>query len=342
MRIAFFYGPVWLVYPFIHVELRLKRCRVAVCCTMCIYIVTGHKIFKKRKTLRSFSRKRASNPPVIANPFTAANLNGIERRTEISIKYTTDTVDSESTVVTPSYEDESRSSFSSTQNLSDNVQPSTTTAPSALPPSRFNPMKWTHPVHEERQGEDPGSRYTAAVSAHKTIEPVETALPRSRHNNSNVRRTPAMEGNSAAWSYFKVAFLMFAALFIVWVPSTINRLQQFINKDKPIFGLNLASALVLPLQGFWNSMVYISTTWPECKRAITEVLDAIAAAKGRTLLPEHQRKDSEHTLTEPEPEFEAEIPLGEILEQDAPIPALHSNTSSTDSIRKPTQYHSKV
>jgi hypothetical protein len=136
--------------------------------------------------------------------------------------------------------------------------------------------------------------------------------------NPNARRNLTIEGNTAAWSYFKVAFLMFAALFIVWVPSTVNRLQSFISSDNPIFGLNLASALVLPLQGFWNMMVYISTTWPECKRATREILDAIAAAKHphKHRIP-HARKDSEHTLTTKEnQEFDSvQVPLTAILKR---------------------------
>lgn len=99
--------------------------------------------------------------------------------------------------------------------------------------------------------------------------------PQVRPNPPRRRTAPNQEGSAAAWGYVKVAFLMFAALFIVWVPSTVNRLQQFVNKDRPIFALNLASALVLPLQGFWNSMIYMSTTWPECKRAWRETLNAV-------------------------------------------------------------------
>lgn len=155
--------------------------------------------------------------------------------------------------------------------------------------------------------------------------------------NPNVRRNAAMEGNTAAWSYFKVAFLMFAALFIVWVPSTVNRLQQFINKDSPIFGLNLASGLVLPLQGFWNSMVYVSTTWPECKRAVREILDMIVAGKHSGVRPGGPRKNSEHTLTTPDNQkfdMTEDVPLSEMMDQRGPTPDLYSQMPSAESINK--------
>lgn len=28
------------------------------------------------------------------------------------------------------------------------------------------------------------------------------------------------------------------------------------------FGLNYTSSFVLPLQGFWNSLIYVSISWP--------------------------------------------------------------------------------
>jgi hypothetical protein len=140
-----------------------------------------------------------------------------------------------------------------------------------------------------------------------------------------------MEGNTGAWGYFKVAFLMFAALFIVWVPSTINRVQQFVNKGSPVFGLNLASALVLPLQGFWNAMIYMSTTWPECKRAFAETLyPSLSATHHRSW--DLDRKNSQRTVSTDETQgYGAEIPLGEMLKQTVPS-RIHSRMSSSETM----------
>jgi hypothetical protein len=35
--------------------------------------------------------------------------------------------------------------------------------------------------------------------------------------------------------------------------------------DEPVYGLNFASGLVLPLQGFWNTVINIMTSLPACK-----------------------------------------------------------------------------
>ncbi|KAI9374531.1 hypothetical protein BJX61DRAFT_497664 [Aspergillus egyptiacus] len=71
----------------------------------------------------------------------------------------------------------------------------------------------------------------------------------------------ASEVNAAAWAYTKYAMLFFVALLATWVPSTINRVHALVHPDTPVFGLNYASSFVLPLQGFWNGIIYISISW---------------------------------------------------------------------------------
>ncbi|KAF2270920.1 family A G protein-coupled receptor-like protein [Lojkania enalia] len=327
MRIAFFYGPVWVV----------------IVLTLSIYVVTGHKIFKKRAALRSFSRHTPSDTFPVINPFTACNLNNIERKTDIHI--ITETIDSEATVVPQAYGGESRSSFASTRNLS--------TPPIQIPPRiaspsspRFARVNWGSGARgiddiEQIQDDNPASGYKVTVTADHSPLDIEAANARTMsvgQNTAQVRRTAAMDGNTAAWGYFKVAFLMFTALLIVWVPSTINRLQQFADEGHPIFGLNLASALVLPLQGFWNAMVYISTTWPECKRAMAEVLRVSSRSKHSDNRPHLHGNESERTVTSTcDYEFEgnAEVPLTVMLKQGPPSSRRHSQVSSTETMKTP-------
>ncbi|KAF2747632.1 hypothetical protein M011DRAFT_494364 [Sporormia fimetaria CBS 119925] len=307
LRIAFFYVPVWVV----------------VCLTLSIYVYTGYTIFMRRRKLAqlsSVSRDAANPPVVIANPFTAANAKGISATTEISVRYTTDSIRSESTAIDQRCANDSRSSFSSTRNLSGHHQGPNGAIIQGIRTNgtdgRISSAHRTAVGSEDNL--EPNPNYKANITADGPIGEISVSQPNTTPAayNPNHRRNAAMEGNSAAWSYFKVAFLMFAALFIVWVPSTVNRLQQFIDRDDPIFGLNLASALVLPLQGFWNAMVYISTTWPECKRAFTEILDAVAAIRHpNSARPVHRHKDSQHTLTTGETqEFETvQIGLQDML-----------------------------
>ncbi|KFY95953.1 hypothetical protein V498_03031 [Pseudogymnoascus sp. VKM F-4517 (FW-2822)] len=70
--------------------------------------------------------------------------------------------------------------------------------------------------------------------------------------------------NRAAWAYLKCAMLFFLALLITWVPATINRLATLADPNLVSFPLNFIEALFLPLQGFWNAIIYITTSVPAC------------------------------------------------------------------------------
>lgn len=246
-------------------------------------------------------------------------------------------VDRDSDLIVPTGTNESRSSFSSTKQLSNVVEVQSRTA---SPENQFSHVNWA-----------PGSTHISSASVARPEDTVHngyraTAFSNNRgkviveenirsisisHSKPNIRRTAALEGNAAAWGYFKVAFLMFAALFIVWVPSTVNRLQQIIHKDHSIFWLNLASALVLPLQGFWNSMIYISTTWSECKRALAETVEIFSSASRRRKSASSAR-DSDRTLaTSDSQEFETPIALDTVT-SDAESQHLQTTRSSSEII----------
>lgn len=78
------------------------------------------------------------------------------------------------------------------------------------------------------------------------------------------RNAALSETNPEAWLYARVAFLFFSALLISWVPSSVNRLYALANPDRYNFGLNYTESLVLPLQGFWNALVYVVTSQTAC------------------------------------------------------------------------------
>ncbi|OAP57981.1 hypothetical protein AYL99_07071 [Fonsecaea erecta] len=72
------------------------------------------------------------------------------------------------------------------------------------------------------------------------------------------------------WKYAKFAFLCTIVLFITWVPISVNRVyNNFISPDRQIYGLYLTSAACIPLHGFGNFVIYITTSWAECKDFLT-------------------------------------------------------------------------
>lgn len=93
------------------------------------------------------------------------------------------------------------------------------------------------------------------------------------------RPSGATNPNKAAMKYCKCALLFFIALIITWVPSTVNRIYNIIRPNKVVFGLNLAAALVLPLQGFWNAVVYIATSTFAVKSLWEDIREMCGTAK---------------------------------------------------------------
>ncbi|KAB8234649.1 putative cAMP receptor-like protein [Aspergillus alliaceus] len=85
------------------------------------------------------------------------------------------------------------------------------------------------------------------------------------HSESWSRRRAMSDTGTAAWAYTKYAMLFFVALIVTWVPSTINRAYALAYPHTPNFALNYVSSFVLPLQGFWNSIIYTSISWPAFK-----------------------------------------------------------------------------
>jgi len=75
------------------------------------------------------------------------------------------------------------------------------------------------------------------------------------------------------WAYTKVALLFAISILITWVPASINRVYGLRFPKNPSFALNIGSALVLPLQGFWNTVIYFSTSLGVCKSVWAEWRD---------------------------------------------------------------------
>lgn len=122
--------------------------------------------------------------------------------------------------------------------------------------------------------------------------------------------------NRAAVNYCRVALLFFVALCITWIPSTINRVYSLVRPESVSFPLAFASALVLPLQGLWNAVIYVTTSWPACRacvrriwqpRTLEESMNSNTQSKQRKMLMETvgsmQRNSSRARTTESEEEL---------------------------------------
>lgn len=267
MRIAFFYVPAW----------------VTILAAITIYSVTGYRIWQKQVELRFCSRDSNQFVTVrdasdererTGDVFFGRNNIVVTTQIECDIQHQGDRFRS----VSPDPDCISINSFSSTQRLSRIRRPDELISG---PLHDASPTRISRLLIEDVEAQlhfhhTPPSRSSYRATMIATSPPPEpmdvlpTAISKPR---PAAKRT--LDGHAAAMAYLYVAFLMFLALFVVWLPSSINRMYQFTHKDRPNFALNILSATVLPLQGAWNAIIYIFTTRAECRRAWSMVVEKI-------------------------------------------------------------------
>lgn len=118
------------------------------------------------------------------------------------------------------------------------------------------------------------STHPPGFDSRQTAVSHESKPPATHYDKRPRKSVPGSDANRAAINYCKCALLFSAAMIVTWVPSTLNRLVTLVRPNDPIFGLAYASALVLPLQGFWNAIIYIFTSLPACKALMRRITTA--------------------------------------------------------------------
>ncbi|KAK6948309.1 hypothetical protein Daesc_010074 [Daldinia eschscholtzii] len=103
------------------------------------------------------------------------------------------------------------------------------------------------------------------------------------------KRRANFEANNAAWSYSKCAILFFTALLVTWLPSTANRVYSIVNTNSVLASLEIMSAIVLPLQGFWNCLIYVATSWEAVKMTFLDIQTYISGRR-----PEPSQYSGDH------------------------------------------------
>ncbi|EAQ92981.1 hypothetical protein CHGG_01216 [Chaetomium globosum CBS 148.51] len=62
-------------------------------------------------------------------------------------------------------------------------------------------------------------------------------------------------------AYLRTSFVFALSILVTWTPSSINRVYSLAYPTRTSYGLNLASAVVLPLQGLWNATIFAAASW---------------------------------------------------------------------------------
>ncbi|ORY57462.1 uncharacterized protein BCR38DRAFT_354367 [Pseudomassariella vexata] len=69
-------------------------------------------------------------------------------------------------------------------------------------------------------------------------------------------------------AYLRTSFVFAISVLVTWTPSSINRVHDVIHPGTASFGLNLASGIVLPLQGVWNTFIFFTTSWKTLREEV--------------------------------------------------------------------------
>ncbi|RFU74622.1 g- coupled receptor [Trichoderma arundinaceum] len=137
----------------------------------------------------------------------------------------------------------------------------------------------TNQSNLSNQSDGTQSTYYCASPPHRGSNPQRSNAPQSiaaRAFRSIRRRNH--ERDNAAWSYTKCALLFFTAMLITWIPSSANRLYSLTHNDSISVPLEFMSVFVIPLQGFWNCVVYVVTSWVACKNLFHDMWLAVRSA----------------------------------------------------------------
>ncbi|KAJ5187834.1 hypothetical protein N7449_010828 [Penicillium cf. viridicatum] len=229
LRIAVFYGPVWFV----------------IALTFAIYLRAGSVIYQKHRELcnlsgiESLGSDTQPNAPLVTHA-------GIQITSEIACFAPVHRSLSASDVPTRSFTASSFTPYSVT-----------------VEGGPMYPFSMLQSLEESSAPIQGPSRPWPDPSPLRSE--VSAKMARRECGDSYTQRRRATEASCAAWAYTKYAMLFFIALLVTWVPSTVNRVYAFARPDDYSFGLFYASSFVLPLQGFWNSLIYVSVSWPAFK-----------------------------------------------------------------------------
>jgi hypothetical protein len=129
-------------------------------------------------------------------------------------------------------------------------------------------------IQSGRRGTGPFPNALMPIRTNMTMESV----PLPPRTANPLKRKAAFEANNATWSYTKCAILFFTAMLVTWIPSSSNRLYSLLHNNQASIALEYMSAFVLPLQGFWNAIIYMVTSWKACKMLFR---DSFCCGSGR-------------------------------------------------------------
>jgi hypothetical protein len=226
---------------------------VIICATVFIYIYAGKEIYNKTKMLRDFHKAGLCDPSDIpTNPFNGGVVvNTIISTTSAPVDLDQLTPTGRRSTAGPAGTPDSKCEVSITAGSPE--------SPVEQPRGNVNSFSYDGSYDEKPSESRPlPALPTSPVSAQVPTTPISTRRP-------SINPATSMVATTAMLAYTKVAVLFFLAMMMTWIPSSANRVYSVIYPDDVSVFLESFSAFVLPLQGFWNAVIYAATSIDACK-----------------------------------------------------------------------------
>ncbi|KAH7409432.1 hypothetical protein BKA64DRAFT_397263 [Cadophora sp. MPI-SDFR-AT-0126] len=240
-RMYLFYGPIW-----------------AVCiATIAIYARLLVTLLSNYSILNGFSRRPSSRPVI---PFSNGPITGI-RTTDISFQ--TEPAIVQPTIPLDEIPDRNLNQYPRPPGpvvRNYNCQITTGEIGSrGFPIDRKDEPTMT-------ASEIPSRLSSTAGTAHAGISPGMNPIIRDPPRNSG-------RADTALKVMGTVALFFFFIMLITWIPSSANRLFSVVHPKQVSLALEYAASCVLPLQGFWNCIIYIFMSKNSCRRTWESIKD---------------------------------------------------------------------
>ncbi|KAI1086191.1 hypothetical protein F5B19DRAFT_181958 [Rostrohypoxylon terebratum] len=228
LRIYTYYLPIW----------------VCIILSTCIYAAVGYYVFKQRNQLRNLSLSNPTRDAPTARDsgekalFGNAAIMGSINREVVQVT----TVNS--TTAHP-------------------ISGPSSSSPAAPPPHNW----FDGPPDNQSYFDGPATPISSpnpyqTTVTHITADPAPRPGLRSRVSENWGRwRARFNHMDQVKLAYLRTSFVFAISVFVTWTPSSINRVHDLVYAETASFALNLASAVVLPLQGVWNAVIFFSTSW---------------------------------------------------------------------------------
>ena len=108
-------------------------------------------------------------------------------------------------------------------------------------------------------------------SARPPREPRKPGLLRQTANTWHKFRGKLANLDPIKLAYLRTSFVFAISILVTWTPSSINRVYALVYPTRTSYALNLAGAIVLPLQGLWNAIIFAATSWSTLREEFREL-----------------------------------------------------------------------